>query len=431
MTGPNFAARVRTAAVAQLRFGRYLLRWIPLGVVVGALAGGASFVFLEVLDRVTAARTSHGWFVWLLPVAGLVVGLAYHYVGGRARGGNSLLLDEIHDPSDWVPRRMAPLVLIGTWLTHLVGGSAGREGTGVQLAGTLADAVSRVLRFGVEDRRRMLVAGLSGGFGSVFGVPAAGMVFGLEVQGVGRLRHDSIVPCLAASVTGDLVVRGLGRHHEIGSVVHVPLHTAWLDARVAVAGVAFGLLAAIFVELTHAVEAASSSLVAYPPLRPALGGALLLALLPLVGRDEIGLSLPLYHDAKAGVAIAAGAFALKTLLTALTLGVGFPGGEVTPLLVMGATLGSTLAPLLGLPRAMLAAVGAVALLAGAVNVPITGVIMGVELFGGPAVVQLAIACTLAYVCSGHRGVYGGQRIFAAKDGGPLEVGRRLRERHDT
>lgn len=425
----TFLQRLRRVAVAQVGIARHLLRWIPLGALVGVLAGSAVFVFLEVLDRVTDARESNGWLVWLLPVMGFVVGVAYHHFGGRARGGNSLLLDEIHDPSDWVPRRMAPLVLVGTWATHLVGGSAGREGTGVQLSGTLADATSRLLRFKGENRQRMLVAGLAGGFGAVFGVPAAGTVFALEVQSVGRMRHDSIVPALAASVTADLVVRGLGRHHEATVVIPSPLHTGWLDLRIAVAAVAFGLVAAAFIESTHAVESGLAWLVRYPPLRPALGGLLVLGLIPLLGRDGLGLSLRLHEQALAGVAVAGGAFALKLALTAITLGSGFPGGEVTPLLVMGATLGSTLAPLLGLPRPMLAAVGSVAVLAAAVNVPITGVVMGVELFGSAVVVQLLVACVVAYVCSGHRGVYGAQRLFAAKDGGSLEVGRRLRPPH--
>lgn len=421
------ARRLRVAAIGQLRLLRYLARWMVLGSLVGALAGGAAFVFLEVLDRVTDTRVHHGWLVWLLPVGGLAVGLAYHHLGGRARGGNSLLLDEIHDPVDWVPRRMAPLVLVGTWATHLVGGSAGREGTGLQMAGSLADLASRVLRLGAGDRRRMLVAGLAGGFGAVFGVPAAGAVFGLEVQGVGQVRHESILPALVASVTGDLVVRALGHHHSGPAVGVVAEHTAWLDLRVAAAGIAFGLLAALFVEATHAVEVGVSRLVTWPPLRPALGGLVVLALSGVAGRQYLGLSLPLRDAAVAGAGVAAGAFALKALFTAVTLGSGFPGGEVTPLLVMGAALGATLAPVLGLPRPMLAAVGSVAVLVGAVNVPITGVVMGAELFGSSLIVPMAIGCCVAYLCSGHRGVYGSQRLFAAKDGGPLEVGCRLRD----
>lgn len=428
MTRDSWTRRFARAAAHQLDVGRHLLKWATLGVLVGSLAGGAAFVFLEVLDRVTRLREQQGRLIWLLPVIGMVIGLAYHHVGGRASGGSSLLLDEIHDPSEWVPRRMAPLVLFGTWATHLVGGSAGREGTGVQMGGSLADSVSRLMRFGTDDRRRMLVAGLAGGFGAVFGVPAAGMVFALEVQGSGRLQHEAIVPALAASATGDLVVRGLGRHHGFQVVIDAPVHTAWLDLRVAVAAIGFGLLAALFIESTHAVSGTMARVVAYPPLRPALGGGMLLALIPLVGRDALGLSLPLYDRAITGAAVAAGMFALKLVLTALTLGSGFPGGEVTPLLVMGATLGSTLAPLLGLPRPLLAAVGSVAVLAAAANVPVAGLVMGVELFGSSVVVQLAIACVVAYLCSGHRGVYEAQRLFASKDGGPPPAGRRLRAR---
>ena len=177
------------------------------------LAGLASAGFLETLTWATDTRTSHPWLLFLLPLAGFAVGLAYHYGGGRSVEGNNLIIDEIHDPKAWVPRRMAPLVFVGTVLTHLFGGSAGREGTALQMSGSLTDAFSRVARMARVDRRLLLIAALAGGFGSVFGVPLTGFVFALEVQAVGRIRYDAIVPAFTASLVGDMVVRGLGVHH--------------------------------------------------------------------------------------------------------------------------------------------------------------------------------------------------------------------------
>ena len=396
----------------------HLLRWVVLGAASGALAGVSSYVFLEGLEWVTQRREEHGWLLYLLPVAGLVIGLAYHHLGGRSAEGNALLLDEIHEPTDWVPRRMAPLVLGGTWVTHLFGGSAGREGTALQMSGSLTDALARLVRMPPADRRLLLVAALGGGFGAVFGVPLAGAVFALEVQSIGRLRYEALVPALSASLVGDLVVHGLGHDHPLRPQLDVGID-GWVWARVAVAGLAFGLAGAAFVEMTHAIRRLVAARLAWPPLRPVVGGVGVIVLATVFGDDYLGLSLPLIDRALAGEPLGFGVFALKIVFTAVTLGCAFPGGEVTPLFVIGATLGAALAAPLGLPVPVLAAIGFVAVFAGAANTPLACTIMGVELFGGGAVVPLAIGCVVAYVFSSHRGIYPTQRIAGAK--GPTAI----------
>jgi H+/Cl- antiporter ClcA len=397
----------------------HLLKWIALGTLVGVLAGLSSAGFLFTLEHVTEFRVDHPWLLWLLPVAGLLVGLAYHYLGGTAGAGNNLIIDEIHEPRTWIPKRMAVLVYLGTEITHLVGGSAGREGTALQMSGSLTDAASRLLRLDREDRRIMLIAALSGGFGAVFGVPIAGFVFGLEVQSVGRLRYDAIVPALTASLVGDLVVRGVNVHHTATPALGAIDLTAGLVAKVALAGLAFGLTARVFAGLTHGLKRVFAANVAWPPLRPFIGGLAVIGLTELVGtRDYNGLSIPLITRSLAGGAgIVAGAFALKLLFTAVTLGAGFQGGEVTPLFVIGATLGVVLARLLGVPVEVLAAVGFVAVFAGAANVPLACTVMGAELFGADGLVLYAVACVIAYVFSSHRGIYTAQRLASAK--GPV------------
>jgi H+/Cl- antiporter ClcA len=408
----------RTAGAEQLELALHLLRWIVLGSASGVLAGLSSYVFLEGLDKVTEFRIDHDWLVWLLPLAGLVIGLAHLYLGGRATEGSALLIEQIHEPTDWVPRRMAPLVLAGTWATHLFGGSAGREGTALQMSGSLTDLLARMLRLDRDDRRLLLAAALGGGFGAVFGVPLAGAVFALEVQSIGRLRYDALVPALAASLVGDLVVNGLGHDHPVRPQLDIPLD-AGLLARVALAGLAFGLAGAAFVELTHAVRTLLARRVRWSPLRPVVGGVAVAALALLCGNDYLGLSLPLIDRGLAGDRLSFAVFALKILFTAITLGCGFPGGEVTPLFVIGATLGSALASPLHLDVTLLAAVGFVAVFAGAANTPLACTIMGVELFGAGAVLPLAVGCVIAYVFSSHRGIYPTQRIDAAK--GPRTI----------
>jgi H+/Cl- antiporter ClcA len=377
------------------------------------LAGLSSYVFLEGLDEVTDFRLEHDWLVWLLPAAGLLVGLVHRYLGGRAVRGNELLLDEIHEPTAWVPRRMAPLVLGGTLLTHLVGGSAGREGTALQMSGSLTDLFSRIVRLGPDDRRLLLISSLGGAFGAVFGVPLAGAVFALEVQTIGRIRYEALVPALTASLVGDLVVHGLGYDHEVRPQFDIPLDGVLL-AKVAVAGVAFGLTAAAFAALAHAIKALLARVLTWSPMRPFVGGVALLALILLCGHDYAGLSLPLIDRSLAGEHLSFAVFALKLLFTAITLGSGFPGGEVTPLFVIGGTLGAALGTPLHVDVALLAAVGFVAVFAGAANTPLACTIMGVELFGAGATLPFAVGCVVAYVFSSHRGIYGAQRRGAAK-----------------
>lgn len=401
---------------------RYAVRWIAFGSIVGVLAGLSSAIFLESLDWASRTRDDLPWLLWLLPVAGFVVGLAYWALGGTSDRGNNLIIDEIHEPRAWLPRRMAPLVFVSTIVTNLFGGSAGREGTALQMSASLSDGVfRRVLPVSAPDRRVLLVSAVSGGFGAVFGVPVAGAVFGLEVHSVGRIRHDAIVPALTASFVGDRVVHALGVPHlPVPVIGEVDLGIGLL-AKVVIASLLFAWAAVAFIELTHGIKALLARFVSWPPLRPLLGGSAVLAMTLAIGsRDYLGLSLPLIEQALAGgVGLAAFAFLGKLVFTAVTLGSGFQGGEVTPLFVIGSTLGATIGVLLDAPVPLFAAIGFVAVFAAATNTPIACTIMAVELFGAGPIVPAAIACVVAYVFSSHRSIYSSQRIGTSK--GPLEI----------
>jgi len=403
-SGAGANARARGAA---LRIGQ----WLSLGAGVGALCGAASALFLWLLQRATDYRVGHELLVYALPIAGLLVGFIYERLGTKIAGGNNLIIDTIHDDGPRLPLRMAPMVLIGTVLTHLFGGSAGREGTAVQMGASLADALLHRLRLTGPLRRQLLAAGVAGGFGSVFGTPIAGAIFGLEFVVLGRIEYEALLPALTAAVIGDLTTRALGIQHSFyPSPAVLPL-TPLLLGKWLVFALALSVATRVFVELTHFLKSQGALRVPRLPLRMFLGGLLVVALWKLVGSsDYLGLGVPMILRSFSDPSLPSYAFALKILFTAVTLGAGFLGGEVTPLFFVGASLGNVLARQLGLPLDLGAGVGLAAVFAAAANTPLALSVMAVELLGGALFPHAAIVCVLCYLLTGQRGIYSAQRV---------------------
>lgn len=404
----------KNGAAEQYGIMYSFVHWIILGAVVGALCGGASALFLHLLDIVTNTREASPWLLFLLPVGGIATTFLYSRFGKNSSRGNNLILEEIQNKKEKIPFRMGVLVLISTLSAHLFGGSVGREGTAVQMGGSLSESVAKLFRLNERDRRVLLMSGISGGFGSVFGTPLAGAVFGMEVSSIGAIRYEALIPCLTASIVGDIVTRALGVGHAQYVITAVPALSALTMVKVLGASILFGWVAVVFSESIHFAKRIFAKIFKNPYMRIAAGGAAVILITTLLGTTIYnGIGTKTISEAFAGE-VPQSAFIWKIIFTALSLGSGFHGGEVTPIFFTGAVFGNMMAPILDMPVSFLAGLGLIAVFAGAANAPIACFVLGIELFGGDGAIYYFIACVTAYIFSGHHGIYTSQTVATAK-----------------
>ena len=393
---------------------KLLTALMVLVVLVSAVMGVAAWAFLTALDGVTAFRETHGWPVFLLlPVVSVFTAWLYRTHGKGAARGNNLVIDCAVSGKD-IPWVMAPFTFVCSVATHLAGGSAGREGTAVQIGGTIADFVSRRFHLEPHDHQDLMMAGISAAFGGVFGTPLAGAFFGMEMCYVGKLHYAAGIYCLVASFVGDTVATLLGAGREAHLIGIMPDIAPASIALAVGAGVVFGIAARLFSGAIRFVRRFWASHVTGYIASALISSLVLLAVYAAFGLYPYGgLSSWLVDAGFQGQTTPVDA-AIKLVMTALTLGAGFQGGEVTPLFGIGAALGGWMGAALQVGPSFMAALGMVGLFGSALNVPITTIMLGIDLFGGQAAPYFVIVSFVGYLVAGHRGVYPAQRIVTPK-----------------
>jgi len=396
----------------------YLVKWLVISLLVSCLVGTATAWFLIALDFITVWRSGHIWIVNFLPLIGLTIGLAYHYYGAESKKGNNLIL-ETHQSADKdaavrpIPLLMTPLIFISTLLTHIAGGSAGREGTAVQMGGAIADQFTNLFKLNAAERKTVLIIGVSAGFAAVFGTPWAAAIFALEIMSFKKIKIENILPSLATAFGAHYICLAWQVKHTIYSISLIPAISFSNFTWSILAGIIFGLTALAFTYSNKLFECLFSK-IKFAPLRPFIGGIFIALFIVLANSTKyIGLGIPSISNA---FITPAGNFdfAIKLLLTSFTLSAGFKGGEVTPLFFIGATLGSILIWFIPLPMALLAGMGFVAVFAGATNCAIASIVMGIEIFGLEAGLYIGIASSVAYFSSGIHGIYSSKLKTGAK-----------------
>ena len=394
-----------------LRYVRTFVLWAAAGLVIGALGGLIGTAFCYAIREATQLRGAYPWLLYFLPAGGLLIVWLYRLRGMHPTDTNGVLL-AIHAPTS-IPGSTAPLIFVGTTITHLFGGSAGREGAALQIGGDLGKHFGKMLRMDDKDCRLATLCGMSALFSALFGTPLAAVFFALEVVSIGVLYYSGLIPCITSSLVAYAVSLRFGIE-PMRFAVAAPETGALTLARAAALALGCALVSILFCEALHRTEHLAERLVKNDYLRAFLGGCLVIALTLLAGcRDYNGAGGHVIAAALGGTAKPE-AFLLKIVFTAVTLGCGFKGGEIVPTLFVGSTFGCAAGALLGLPAGFAAALGITGLFCGMTNCPITSLLISVELFSADGLLCYAVVCAVSYVCSGYRGLYSSQTILYSK-----------------
>ena len=388
------------------------VKWLAIYLIVGGIVGSATAFFLQTLDYVTLFREKHIWVVYFLPIAGLLIGLLYYYYGDAANKGNNLLIEthqslENGETPKPIPFKMAPLVFMSTLLTHVAGGSAGREGTAVQMGGAIADQFTAIFKINTAERKTILIIGISSGFAAVFGTPLAGAIFAIEILSIKKIKINQVFASFFVAYIAHYSCLAWQVKHTLYNIPTIPAISVTTSLWAIIAGIIFGLTAFAFTSTGKLFEELFSK-IKFAPLRPFIGGIIIALFIVVFNATKyIGLGIPSIQDAFINNA-GQFDFAIKLILTSFTLSAGFKGGEVTPLFFIGATLGNILIWFIPLPMALLAGMGFVAIFSGATNCVYASIALGLELFGMKAGVYIGLASVVACFTSGPNGIYSAQ-----------------------
>ena len=404
--------RIRKELRIASQFVQAFGKWLGIAGVIGVIGGLVGAAFYLSIAGVASLWSQNAWLLWLLPIAGVCIVASYQLTRMQGKSTNTVI-DMIHT-GERVPLLLAPVIFAATTVTHLCGGSAGREGAALQIGGSLGCNIGGLFRLDDKDMRLATFCGMSAVFAALFGTPLTAAFFALEVVSVGVVHYSGLVPCMTSAIVAYGVTQlfHIAPTHFTISALALTGDMLW---RVAILAILCALMSIVFCVVMHGVEHVSKKLLPNAYLRVLVGGALLIALTKLLGTtDYNGAGAAVLKSAvEQGVAVPS-AFLWKLLFTAITLGVGFKGGEVVPSFFVGATFGCVVGPLLGVPASFAAAIGLVAVFCGAVNCPGASIMLSIELFGSEGLVYFAVACGVSYMLSGYYGLYSSQKIAYSK-----------------
>lgn len=390
------------------------LKWVVFAILSGVLVGSVGTLFYLCMALVTLVRTKNPWLIFLLPVGGILIVGAYRLLHDERDTGTNLVLSAIHS-GDELPLRMAPLIFISTLITHLFGGSAGREGAALQMGGSIGWNVGKLLHLSDYVRRTATISGMAAFFSALFGTPLTAALFAMMVEDVGLTFTSAFMPAFTSALIAYGVSLFFGiapTNFVLNSIPHLTLETA---LQTALLGIACAAVTRLFCWTLHTLEHGIPKRIPNPWLRAFAGGAAVVAFSYLFGVGRYnGAGMAVIADAVEQGTALPWDFACKIFLTALTLAVGFKGGEVVPSFYIGATFGCIAGPWLGLPAGFAGAIGLVCVFCGATNALIPSILLGFELFGGQGLELIALGCGVCYMLSGHHGLYSSQTFVTNK-----------------
>lgn len=410
-------AKLRQAICAHIQhssiYPRTLAKWLVCALITGGVCGLLGSAFHYSIGYATTLRTQHGWLLYLLPIAGLCIVFLYRICGVSHDTGTNLVLNSIRTQNQ-IPLKMTPLIFVGTVLTHLCGGSAGREGAALQIGGSLGTALGRIFRLDEKDLHIITIAGMSALFAALFGAPVTAAVFSMEVISVGVVYYAAFLPSIVAAGVASLIARSFSIAPTAFSLAQIPSLRILPLAQAALLAAACAVVSILFIASLHAAARLYQHFFRNPYLRITIGGLLIIFLTWLCGRDYNGAGMDTILRAITDGQANWYAFAWKILFTALTIGAGFKGGEIVPTFFIGSTFGCAFGTLIGLPSGFAAALGLVALFCAVVNCPLAAVILSVELFGAEGLLFFALISAISYLLSGYYSLYSGQHIIYSK-----------------
>ena len=390
-------------------------KWSLIAILVGVAAGAFSTAFGHCINFVTTFRTNHLWAIFFLPFAGMLIIYLYKVCDYEKNKGTDQVFLTVHAEKKDIPFRMAPLIFISTVLTHLCGGSAGREGAALQMGGSIGSTIGRILHLDEKDRIVLVMCGMSAAFAAVFGTPMAAAVFAMEVVSVGVMYYAALLPCVIASIIAAEFATGVGLNPETFPVARIPQLSLESGLKMAVIAAGCGLLSILFCVALKAVSGIYGKYLKNPYLRVCVAGCLVIGITMLLGTgDYMGAGNELIAKAVEQGKARPLDFLWKMILTAITMRAGYRGGEIVPAFSVGATFGCVAGGLLGFSPEVAAAASMVALFCGVTNCPIASMLISFELFGFSGAAYYLIAISISYALSGYYSLYKDQTIVYSK-----------------